>query len=145
MSSEKCLVQLDNVLNHLDSECIKKIPYKIRKTIQEKRDTQYKWNYDETKSLDEQNLDRRTIAMLSYLNMEYLLDKEQKKLMEDIHRFNEAKSEEEKSRKYDKDNIFKPKKEQTIPEDRVVALTEVPNERWYKRLINFLKNIFKKA
>ena len=46
---------------------------------------------DETKELWDQDLDRKSIAILSYLNMEYLVNKEQKELLKEMHRFNERK------------------------------------------------------
>ena len=49
-------------------------------------------SFDETKELKDQNLSRDTIIILSHLNMEYLLNEEQKKLMEQIHEFNEKKT-----------------------------------------------------
>ena len=46
---------------------------------------------DETKPLKDQNVSRDTIAFLAYLNMEYLLNDEQKELMQQIHEFNSIK------------------------------------------------------
>ena len=85
MENEKCLVQLNETLKYLKEEDLNKIPLEIRKAINEEKDKQYKWDYDESKSLQEQNIDRKTIAMLSYLNMKYLLDEEQRKMMKEIH------------------------------------------------------------
>lgn len=96
MEYKKCLVELDEILNYLKDEDLRKIPYDIRKAINEKKDKQYNWHYDESKDLYEQNINRKTIAMLSYINIEYLLSKEQKVLMEELHRFNEKKIEKEK-------------------------------------------------
>lgn len=100
MKYEKCFVELDEILKQLKDEDLEKIPYEIRKTIKMKKDKTYNWSYDESKTLKEQNISRMTIAMLSYLNMEYLLNKKQKKIMEEFHRFNENK-------KYNLNNILK--------------------------------------
>ena len=43
--------------------------------------------------------------------MEYLLNEEQKKLMEQIHEFNERKQEKERQEKYNADEIFKNQKD----------------------------------
>ena len=93
MEYTKCLVELDEVLKYLNTEELEKIPYEIRNAIKEKKDKNYVWNYDESKDLSDQNLNRKTIAMLSYLNMEYLLNDEQRMLMEKLHRLNEEKLE----------------------------------------------------
>jgi len=88
---KKCLVELDEILKHLSYEDLEKIPYDIRKSIEDEKDKSYIWIYDEYKKLSEQNISRKTVAMLSYLNMEYLLDKEQRNLMKKIHDTNEKK------------------------------------------------------
>ena len=139
MKYEKCLVELDEILKYLKDEDLIKIPYEIRKAIKEKKDKQYNWNYDESKDLNEQNINRRTIAILSYLYMEYMSNKEQRLLLEEWHRFNERISEEEKLKKYNPDNIFK----ENIKSSEEVALVEL-KEKWYERLFSFIKKILKK-
>ena len=100
MEYKKCLVELDEILKYLRQEDLAKIPEEIRKAIKEKKDMQYNWEYDESKELKDQNINRKTIAMLSYLNMEYLLNKEQKRFLEELHMANENKNEKEKAKKY---------------------------------------------
>ena len=78
----KRLVEVDEILNYLSEEDFLKIPEDVRNTIKENMDKQYVWKYDETKNLKEQNLNRDTIIILSYLNMEYLLNDEQKYYLE---------------------------------------------------------------
>lgn len=142
MEYEKCLVELDEILKYLKEDERDKIPYEIRKAIKEKKDKQYNWNYDESKTLSEQNINRKTIAMLSYLNMEYLLNGEQKKLIEKLHELNEKKIEREKTEKYSIDNIFKNNIKYDKKEE--VELVEVKEKKWYKKIFSFIKNILKK-
>lgn len=80
--------------------------------------------------------------MLSYLNMEYLLNEKQKKLMEGIHKFNEKKIEKEKSEKYNPDSIFKNNIKYDKKEE--VALAEVEERKWYEKIFSFIKKILKK-
>ena len=86
MEYSKCLVEVDEVLKYLNPEELIKIPDNVRKAITDNKDKNYEWKYDESKKLEDQNLNRKSIAILSYLNMEYLLNDEQRKLMEQIHR-----------------------------------------------------------
>ena len=79
--------------------------------------------------------------MLSYLNMEYLLNDEQKELMKQIHQNNEEKVEEEKYEKFNPDNLFKTKTEYCKKEK--TALVELNSEKWYEKIILFIKSIFK--
>ena len=91
MDYKKRLVEVDEILNHLSKEDLLKIPEEVRQLIKKNKDRYYTWKYDETKELKDQDVSRDTIAILSYLNMEYLLNDEQKKLMEEIHCLNELR------------------------------------------------------
>ena len=80
---KKRLVEVDEVLEHLSEENLSKIPLEIRQAIKENKDKNYVWKYDETKELKDQGLSKDTIAILAYLNSEYLLNEEQKKIIEE--------------------------------------------------------------
>lgn len=158
MEYSKCLVQVDEILNYLNPEELKKIPENVRKTIKDIKDKNYEWKYDEGKKLEEQNLNRKSIAILSYLNMEYLLNDEQRKLMEQIHRVNEQKQEEEKRKQYNPENIFENKS--NIKEDKTVQvasnestskeskesknLAMTKKDRWYNKIKLYIKSLFSK-
>lgn len=137
MEYAKCLVELDEILNYLSADNLEKIPLEIRNSIKERKDKEYIWKYDENKELKEQNLDRKTIAMLSYLNMNYLLNEEQKELMKKIHELNEQKLEKEKQRKYSLNNLFKKATKQSN-----VALIDLKENKWYEMIFRLLKNLF---
>ncbi len=140
----KRLVEVDEVLNYLSDEDLEKIPEEIRNLIKENKDKDYVWQYDETKPLKEQGLNRDTIAFLSYLNMEYLLNEEQKKLMEQIHKYNEEKAEAEKQNKYSTQDLFKDKKEikSQITENTKNTKMIVVKENFFTRIINKIKSLF---
>ena len=141
MEYQKCLVELDEILNHLEEKSLEEIPYEIKNAIQEKKDKKYTWHYDESKNLSEQKINRKTIAMLSYLSMEYLLNEEQKMELEKIHEINEREAERRKQEIYNPDNIFKTKIiENKQPE---TILIQVKNEKWYKKIISFVKEKIK--
>ena len=158
MEYSKCLVQVDEILNYLNPEELKKIPENVRKTIKDDKDKNYEWKYDEGKKLEEQNLNRKSIAILSYLNMEYLLNDEQRKLMGQIHRVNEQKQEEEKRKQYNPENIFENKS--NIKEDKTVQvasnestskeskesknLAMTKKDRWYNKIKLYIKSLFSK-
>lgn len=91
---EKRLVEVDVVLDHLSDIDYQKIPEDIIDAIKSNKDPNYKWVYDEAKELKDQDLSRDTIAILSYLNMEYLLNENQRKEMEMRHLLNELRQNE---------------------------------------------------
>ena len=153
MEYRECLVELDEVLNYLGEEELQKIPSKLVYAIKEKMDKNYKWKYDESKELYEQNLNRKTIAMLSYLNMKYLVNDEQRELLDKIHKFNERASDEKKREQYNVNNLFKDNKSNEYKENNYkennykeneMALQKYSENKWYKKILLFIKNIFKK-
>jgi hypothetical protein len=103
----ECLVEVDSVLCRLNQKELKKIPAEVRDAINECKSLEYVWMYDDTKPLLEQNLRRESIALLSYLNITYLLNDEQRKLMDEIHIVNEYKNEKNNIEDNKKENIIK--------------------------------------
>ena len=137
----KRLVEVEYILKKLDDEYIKKIPQEIWDYIEENKDKDYIFDYDENKTLVEQNLSIDTISILTYINMEYLLGEEQKKEMIEFLRKDEMIAEQEKAKLYNPDDLFKNRKESKQQE---TSLIEVKIEKWYEKVFSFLKNMFKK-
>ena len=140
----KRLVEVDQVLLQLSEEEFNKIPEDIIQGIREIMDKNYDWKYDESKELAEQGLPKDTIAILSYLNLEYLLNEEQKKLMMEIYENNEKIQQLEAQKKYNPDNIFKNKKEEIVVENTNLPV-EIKKETFFKKLISFIKGLFNKS
>jgi len=137
----KRLVEVEYILKKLDDEYIKKIPQEIWDYIEEKKDKNYIFNYDENKTLVEQNLSIDTISILTYINMEYLLGEEQKREMIEFLRKDEMIAEQEKAKLYNTDDLFKNRKES---EQQETSLVEVRIEKWYDKIFGFLGRLFKK-
>ena len=131
------------MLNHLSKEELNKIPEDVLKNIKKHKDKEYMWKYDESKRLEEQTFDRNTIAILSYINMEYLLSKEQKDLMEKIHELNEQNFANEIQEKYDSKDLFKNKNKTNINVENENAIAKLENNKWYNKMFSFIKRIFK--
>lgn len=142
MEYEKCLVEVDEVLNHLSKEELNKIPEDVLKGIKKHKDKEYMWKYDESKQLEEQKFDRNTIVILSYINMEYLLSKEQKDLMEKIHELNEQNFANEIQEKYDSKDLFKTKTNTKVENENAIAKLE--NNKWYNKIFSFINRLLKR-
>jgi len=145
----KRLTEVDEVLNYLSEEDLLKIPEDVRQVIKDNKDKEYVWNYDVSKELKHQDLTRDTIIILSYLNMEYLLNEEQKKLMQEIHELNEKKVEAVKSEKYYVEDLFRSNKLQQeevkeTKQGQEQALVEY-KENFFTKVINLIKKIFNKS
>lgn len=141
----KRLVEVDEILNYLSEEDLMKIPKEVRNTIKENKDKEYFWEYDKTKPLKEQDVSRDTIAFLSYLNMEYLLNEEQKEFMQQLHELNEKKLEELKVEKYSVDDLFKKKNNmQEVMTDNTDNKLITYKENYLRKIINKIRELFKK-
>ena len=138
----KRLAEVDEILSYLSEEDLNKIPEDIRQVIKENKDKDYVWNYDESKELKEQGLCRDTIIILSYLNMEYLLNEKQKEIMRQIHEVNERKEEEKRIKQYPIEDLFKEKEIKETEKIKENSIIEY-KESFFTKLINKIKSVFK--
>ena len=136
-------MEVNEILLQLSKKEFIKIPKEIIFSIRNKMDKDYVWKYDQNKELAEQGLPEDTIAILSYINLEYLLNKEQKDFMNEIYRNNEIKKQKELQAKYNSDNLFKNKQKSTVIENTNLPV-EIKKEKFFKKLISFIKKIFNK-
>jgi len=136
---DKRLVEVYEVLKYMPKDEVDKIPEDLKEAIRDGRDLSYEWHYDETKKLVEQNLHTDTIAMLSYINMEYILTSEQKKVLEQAHILNDKIQEfktgspEEVTESIPKSNIKIESSELVIQEKK---------ENVFSRIISAIKKFF---
>lgn len=138
----KRLVEVDEVLGYLNTKELEKIPKEIRQMIKSNKDKNYIWKYDKSKKLKEQNLSRDTFAFLSYLNLEYLLNEEQKKIVKQMHMENERKEEIRKREIYKTEDLFN-KNEIKIKKQTDEFEMVKYKENILKGIINKIKNILK--
>lgn len=135
----KRLVEVDAVLEHLSRSDYEKIPEELIEAIKQNKDTDYVWIYDETKELKDQNLNRDTISILTYINMKFLLNEKQRNYMQQILKENEKKSNEEKMKKYNPNEILT--KNNNNEKTSMIVHKE---EKWYDKIFNKIKNILRK-
>lgn len=143
VEENKRLVEVEYILKKLDDEYIKKIPQEIWDYIDENKDRSYIFNYDGNKTLDEQNLSIDTISILTYINIKYLLNEQQKKEMLKFLREDKAIAEQEKAKLYTTSGLFRNKQNNKQQENKETTLIELKSEKWYKKVFNFFRNILK--
>jgi hypothetical protein len=137
--------EVDEILSLMEEKYIEKIPKKLREIFKNERKKDYKPDIKSEIPLDEQNLQRKTFAILAMLNLNYWCedDNERQKLIS-IYAENDIKKEEELREKYNPDNLFKNKEsiEQTELEKNT-ALIEYRENNFLKKIINTIKSFFK--
>ena len=149
MEDRKILTQVYEILKLLSDDEFNKIPIEIIKMIEENKDNNYIWKYNDTIPLKNQNIDRGTVAVLSYININYLLDTEQRKNIEDIILYNEKKAESLKREKYDPNQMFNKYKlnnsnaEININAD--LAITKTKKDNIIIKILNKIKRFLQKT
>jgi len=142
------LSELDVLLNYIDSEDWLKIPDNIIFYIKENKNKDYNWEYDETKSLENQNLNKDTFSLLTFIMYKYIASEEEKKEINLL--VNEIT--EELNKKYDVDNIFKKtsaenknsSEEFTVSKETALIKVDEKKENFFSIIISFIKKFFKK-
>ena len=145
----QAFTEVYEIFKLMPQELLDMIPKKFIKMIEEERDIQYITNIKEP--LEEQKLKDETIIILGLIYRDFLcLPEERKKLQEkDAKELGEVKKaiEEEIKQKYNSDNLFNNKEKvetKIINEDKEKSLVVVKEEKWYKKIFNVIKNLFKK-
>lgn len=139
----KRLVEVSEILNHLKKSDYDKIPKEVIDIIEKNKDKEYIWKYDETKDLKNQNVSKDTIAILSYINMQYLLNEEQRKFVQEIFNENQKKLENLKKDKYNLDNLFKDKQINLDTSKTSELSISKYKESIFTKIKNWLKQIKK--
>lgn len=94
--------------------------------------------------LAEQNISRKANAILVSLFRDYFATAKQKEILKNLLQQNQEKLEKEKYLKYNPDNIFNKSNSNINDSKDKVALVEIKNEVWYRKILNFFKRIFLK-
>lgn len=134
------------VLNLLGDEYINKLPRSLYNMIKEKRDINYIPQYTEDLPLNQQNIQKNTLAIITLLHLNYWCEDDNEKYeIKRILKENENKYQEEIRNKYNPDDIFKQinheEQEQIDIAKKQISMIEY-KESFFKKIINKIKNFF---
>ena len=132
------------VLNNMEAKYKAKIPKKLIELFENNCATDYNFSLDVAIPLKDQNLKRKTLALLALLDLNYWCEsKEEKEELLNKYRENDIKKQEELREKYNPDNIFKRnREEEQIEENTEVKAMVEYKEPLLKRIINKIKRFF---
>ena len=137
--------EVNKFLELIGEEMSNKIPVKLRKFFEREMDKNYIPTINTDIPIKEQNLKRKTIAIIASLNLQYWCKEDKKQELIEIYSNNEKKYQEDLQEKYNPDNIFKKRTQESVIEEKNIekefALVEY-KESIFKKLINKIKNIF---
>ena len=130
ITTKEMYSEVYGVIKALGKEYIKKLPKTVLKVIIENREENYNPKYNMSISLKEQDVNRKTLAMIALLHYNYWCDTEEdRQKLKTILENNEEKRQKEMREKYSNDKIFNNrniKKEEK--EEENIDQIEVKNE-----------------
>lgn len=140
----KAYAEVDKILSFMGFRYVEKVPKKMREMFKNEKLQGYEPKIDKNIPLEEQKLERKTLAILAMLNLNYWCENEEEK-QELIWAYsnNDKKRNEEIREIYNPDNIFK-NKEKEVEEitGEITAIVEYKKENFIQKLLNKIKRLF---
>ena len=144
----KAYKEVLEVLKYVPQESVNKIPDEMINMFKIKKDDSWNFKVDINKPFEEQNLLDETKAIFANIFRDYWATPYQKERIEAHEKYELEKIEEEKRAKYNPDDIFKNNKirelEEKPQESENNLPVEVKKEKFFERLVNFIKRFLKK-
>lgn len=137
-------VEFNCILKYTSEELKNKIPKKFLDFLRDIQSQSYKFKYDKTKKLNEQELKPKTRGLIALVYQDYLCNEADKKeyIQKSEKFFNEVKQLQRET--YNPKDIFKNKEikfEQNTANTNAIIEYK---ESIFKKIINKIKNIFNK-
>ena len=144
----KAYAEVDKILSFMEVKYVEKIPKKMRKMFKNEKLQDYEPNIDKNIPLEEQQLERKTFAILAMLNLNYWCEnQEEKQELLRAYSDNDKKHREELEEKYNSDIFLKNKnKEQDVEKekDKIVSVVEFKEKNFIKKLLDKIKMLFRR-
>lgn len=142
---KNALVEVEAVLDCLNYEDYKKIPYNIIEVISKNKNPDYIYKYDKKLDYEDWDMMLETKAILYNIFRNYLANQEQKEIIIEKEKAERLKIEEEKAKRYNSNNIFKSSNSIVkATKDNENVKNQKKNESSSRELIEHRESIFRK-
>lgn len=135
------------ILSYMEQKYADMIPKKLLELFNEEKDQNYQPDINPKISLAEQNLQRKTLALLAMLNLNYWCkDENEKKELLKMYAENDKKIEAEMRERYNPDNLFKTRKKVEQNDEAKEESTEIieyKEQNIFKKILNKIMKFFK--
>lgn len=144
----QAFTEVYDVINHMEIEMQEKIPKKFIDLIRENRDLDYKLNINYKEDIKKQLL-KESKVILSLIYRDFLCSNEKKEKLLQLDLEEIRREEKILSEKYEIDFEKRKKEkiekniEKTKEQDEKLPI-KVEKEKWYKKISEFLKRLFKR-
>lgn len=136
------------ILKYISKEDYEKIPNSKIELFETNHNKEYIFKYNPNKTLDEQNVSKTAKAIIAILFRDYWATELQKEKIIAKQNYDRMQLEEKKKERYNSDNLFKNNKKKNIldatDQEQKLALIEINNIKWYKKVWKFITRFFSK-
>jgi hypothetical protein len=140
MISADTYEELYEILSLMDKATVMKVPINILNNIKEQRNPKHQTRIDPKDIFNEDNVNKETIDLLCYLDYHYWMDEDKKAEVDRIRKERFIKEEEEKSKQYNSEDLFKNNKKEENDNTANVALIDYKISI-FTRIKNFVLNM----
>ena len=141
-ATKEAYAEVFEVLKYMDRNIVMKIPLDIIELFSQNKNDNYKSKIDYNDIFNKNNISKKALNILAWLNINYFSSIEEKQNLIKIYRENDYKEEQKKKEIYNSENIFK-YKENIVKNSKKNTITEETSIVEYKEK-NFLQKIFDK-
>ena len=106
ITTKEMYSEVYGILKALGNKYIDKLPKTVLKVITECKEENYNPEYSMSIPLKEQDINRKSLAMIALLHYNYWCDEEERKKFKNMLETNEEKHQKEMQEKYSNDKIF---------------------------------------
>ena len=142
----KAYKEVIEILKYVPKESVDKIPEKTINMYKAKMDENWDFKVDINKPFEEQELLEETKAIFANIFRDYWATSEQREGIEAREKYELEKIEEEKREKYNPNEVFKNDKfhevDKNVENNEKNLPIEVKRDKFFERLLNFLKKFF---
>lgn len=135
------------ILKYISKEDYEKIPNSKIELFETNHNKEYIFKYNPNKTLDEQNVSKTAKAIIAILFRDYWATEIQKEKIITKQNYDRKQLEEKKER-YNYDNLFKNNEKKInldgTKQEQKLALIEIKNIKWYKKVWKFITRFFSK-
>lgn len=141
----KSFAEVLEVLKNSNQNIVEKIPKKFIEFLNKNKDNEYVININFNDINWEDTIKQETQAILALIYRDYIVSPEERNKLLEEEREEQIRIEKELREKYNPDNIFKKRIQETNVEENIVKDEVVMveyKESIFKRIINRIKSIF---
>ena len=131
------------ILKNISKEDYEKVPSEKIDLFEKNANKNYNFQYDTNLTLDEQNVSKRTKAIIAILFRDYWATPEQREKILAKQNYDRIQIEKNKQKQYNVDNIFKNKEKKAEAVENSVSMVEY-KEPIFARIKKLFKQTFKK-